>query len=278
DVVVDPVGAWWGLRSSRDGKSEGLAIPIFGGYRGDVPLEPTAGKLIADVVVDERLSCVLDVSAFDSEGAKRRFLADFAERLFRRKGQPGNEDPLHLFLEEADDYAPQRGGGVEINRTLGAFQRIVKQGRARGLGSTMITQRSAVLNKDLLTQIETLVVLRTTSPQDRKAIEGWVTYHGLAEEILASLHELKDGEAWIWSPWLSLVERIRFPRRRTFDSGSTPAGAGRRPSCRTSRRRRPLRDRDADEGDTRAREEGGPARAPAPRRRAREGAEGASPG
>lgn len=31
-VVVDPVGAWWGLRSSKSGKEPGLSIPIFGGY------------------------------------------------------------------------------------------------------------------------------------------------------------------------------------------------------------------------------------------------------
>jgi hypothetical protein len=221
-VVIDPVGAWWGLRSSADGKSAGLPIPIFGGHRGDVPLESSGGELVADLIVEKRLSCVLDVSAFDSEGAKRRFLASFAERLFRLKGQPGHDDPLHLFLEEADDYAPQRAGGVEVNRTLGAFQRIVKQARARGLGSTMVTQRSAVLNKDLLTQIETLIVMRTTSPQDRKAIAGWVEYHGQSAELLASLHELRDGEAWVWSPWLGVTKRVQIRRRSTFDSGATP--------------------------------------------------------
>lgn len=221
-VVVDPVGAWWGLRSSKDGKGPGLSIPIFGGYRGDVPLERGGAELVADLVVDQSMSCVLDVSAFESERAKREFLTAFAERLFRRKGQPGNAGPLHLFLEEADDYAPQRHSGPEMARCLGAFQRIVKQGRARGLGSTMISQRSASLNKDLLTQIETLIVLRTTSPQDRKAVSLWVEYHGQSEELLASLHELKDGEAWIWSPWLDIVKRVQIRRRATFDSGATP--------------------------------------------------------
>ncbi len=111
---------------------------------------------------------------------------------------------------------------------LGAFQRIVKQGRARGLGATMITQRSAVLNKDLLTQIETLVVLRTTAALDRKAIAGWIEYHGQRDEMLASLSGLAPGEAWVWSPWLDVVERVRFPLRRTFDSAATPKVGRRR--------------------------------------------------
>jgi len=222
-VVVDPVGSWWGLRSSGDGKAPGLPIPIFGGRHGDVPLERTGGHLVADLVVDERLSCVLDLSEF-SEGDKIRFLIDFAERLYRR-----NTDPLHLFLEEADDFIPQRPFREQA-RLLGAWENIVRRGRARGLGMTMITQRSAALNKNVLTQIETLFVLRTTSPQDRKAIAAWVEYHGQAQQLLESLPGLPDGTAWCWSPsWLKVLKQVAIRRRRTFDSGATPKDArGRR--------------------------------------------------
>jgi DNA helicase HerA-like ATPase len=83
-VVVDPVAAWWGLRSSRDGKGAGLAIPIFGGKKGDVALERGGGQLVADLVVDQRLSCVLDLSQFESEGSKKHFLLEFGQRLYRR--------------------------------------------------------------------------------------------------------------------------------------------------------------------------------------------------
>ena len=65
-VVLDPTGAWWGLRSSADGKSEGLPVVIIGGDHGDVPLEPTAGKVIADMIVDHPGHYVIDLSALDS--------------------------------------------------------------------------------------------------------------------------------------------------------------------------------------------------------------------
>ncbi len=219
-VVIDPVGSWYGLRAhGSDAKAEGLPIPIFGGRHGDVPLERTGGQLLADLVVDRRMTCVLDVSEF-SEGDKVRFLIDFAERLYRR-----NTEPLHLFLEEADDYAPQRPMREQA-RLLGAWQNIVRRGRARGLGITMITQRSAVLNKDVLTQIETLFVLRTTSPQDRKAIEAWVAFQGGARDMIETLPRLESGEAWVWSPsWLRTFERVHVRRRWTFDSGATPKGS-----------------------------------------------------
>jgi uncharacterized protein len=101
-VAVDPARAWYGLRASRDGTGPGLPIPIFGGRHGDIPLERGSGQLIADLIVDHRLSCVLDLSEFESEKMKKDFLLDFARRLYQR-----NEEPLHLFLEEADDYIPK---------------------------------------------------------------------------------------------------------------------------------------------------------------------------
>ena len=225
-VAVDPVGSWPGLRSSRDGKGPGLPIPIFGGRQGDVPLERGSGDLLADLIVEKRLSCVVDLSEFESEAAKKAFLLAFARRLYLK-----NTEPLHLFLEEADDYIPQRPMRDEA-QLLRAFENIVRRGRARGLGITLITQRSASINKSVLTQIETLLVLRTTGPQDRKAIEEWVKYHDARAELVESLSGLKDGEAWCWSPhWLGKMVRVQVDRRKTFDSGATPkAGAARRPA------------------------------------------------
>jgi DNA helicase HerA-like ATPase len=51
-VVLDPVGIWFSLRLAVDGKKPGLPIPVLGGLRGDIPLEPTAGALIANLVVE----------------------------------------------------------------------------------------------------------------------------------------------------------------------------------------------------------------------------------
>ena len=135
------------MRSSADGKKPGLPIPIFGGLHGDIPLEPTAGALIADLIVDQRLTCVLDVSDFDTRQQMWGFLADLGTQLLRR-----NRSPLHIFLEEADEYLPQRTNDKgNAPRCLGVWQRVVKRGRTpAGIGTTQITQRNAALNKDTL--------------------------------------------------------------------------------------------------------------------------------
>lgn len=217
--VLDPIGVWWGLRSSSDGKSDGLPVLILGGEHGDVPLESTAGAVIAEWVVATRAPVVLDLSLF-SKGEQRRFVTDFAETLYRR-----NRQALHVFLDEADAFAPQRTQPGE-QRMLGAIEDLVRRGRARGLGLTLITQRSAVLNKDVLTQVEVLVAMRMLGPHDRKAIEAWIEVHGTREEraeVLGSLAELPTGTAWVWAPsWLGILKKVQIRKRETFDSSATP--------------------------------------------------------
>ena len=99
-VVVDPLGVWWGLRSSGDGRHEGLPIVIFGGDHADVPLDPGSGEMIADLVINEHLSVILDIGRF-SKAEQVRFVTAFAVRLYQR-----NRRPLHLMLDEADMFAP----------------------------------------------------------------------------------------------------------------------------------------------------------------------------
>jgi hypothetical protein len=81
-VVLDPIGTWYGLRLSADGKSKGFSVPVFGGEHGDVPLEPQAGALIAKLLVDQHFSAVLDVSTFRKE-QRKQFVTDFAEDLIK---------------------------------------------------------------------------------------------------------------------------------------------------------------------------------------------------
>lgn len=215
-VAIDPKGDWWGLRSSADGKGPGLPIVVFGGLHADVPLEAGAGELLADVVVDQRLTCVIDVSEM-TKADQRRFLTAFIHRLYRR-----NREPLHIFAEEADEYIPQIVRGDDA-KMVGEWETLVKRGGFRGLGCTLITQRSASLNNDVLTQIQTLIALRTMGVPDRKRVEEWVNYHQAGKELVQQLPTLADGEALVFSPnFLRTVARIQFRRRETFDSGATP--------------------------------------------------------
>jgi hypothetical protein len=111
-VAIDPVDNWHGVKSSRDGKSPGLSVYVFGGPHGDLPLEATAGALIADTIVDHRITAVLSVKHFSGR-ERGRFVGDFAQRLFQR-----NKEPLHVFLEEAHEVAPQHDEDLGLRRDV----------------------------------------------------------------------------------------------------------------------------------------------------------------
>ena len=223
-AVIDPTGVWWGLRSSADGQSAGHQVVIFGGDHADVPLEETAGHVIADVIIDKRVPAVLDLSHL-SKSAGRRLVTDFLERLYHR-----NRDPLHVVVDEADLFAPQRTpqGG---ERCLGAMNDLARRGRVRGLGVTLITQRPAVLNKDVLSQAEVLIALRLIGARDRAAIDDWIEARADqadVKDVIASLPSLPVGTAWVWSPgWLESPGR----RSRSAGRGRSTPQPHRRPAA-----------------------------------------------
>lgn len=225
-VALDPTGAWWGLRSSADGKRAGLPVVIIGGRHGDVPVSRTDGKFVADLVVDNPGYYVIDFSHFESNESERQFATDFMERLYRVKGQEGKDFPMHLFVDEADRFAPQRPQPGD-QRMLGATEAIVRRGGLRGLGTTLVSQRAAVVNKNVLEQVDILVLLRTVGPNDRKAVDDYVVSHGTDEERKAlkeSMSSLGLGEAWIWEPGADepLFNRVQIRERKTFNSSATP--------------------------------------------------------
>ncbi len=218
-VAIDPVGTWYGLRLAADGKGRGFSIPVFGGLHGDIPLEPGAGALVADLVVERSISVVLDVSMF-RKGDRKRFVTDFAEQLFHRKKSA--RSPLHVFIEEAQVFVPQRVMGDEA-RMLGAFEDIIKLGRNFGIGATLISQRPQAVNKDALNQTECLVVLQTNGSQERKALKEWVVDQGLDVDLLNELPSLPIGTAYVWSPqWLNVLKKVRIGKKRTFNASATP--------------------------------------------------------
>jgi len=95
----------------------------------------------------------------------------------------------------------------------------------RGFVPWLITQRPAVLHKDVLSQADILVSMKLTSSQDREAIGRWIEGQADRAEgrrILGTLPRLARGEGWVWAPSDGVLARVAFPRIRTLDSSQTP--------------------------------------------------------
>jgi hypothetical protein len=89
----------------------------------------------------------------------------------------------------------------------------------------MITQRPAVIHKNVLTQANALIALRLTSPQDRAALKAWIEGQADVEkgrEVIAGLPKLQRGQGWVWAPEIDKLFVMKFPPIRTFDSSRAP--------------------------------------------------------
>jgi Helicase HerA, central domain len=229
-AIVDPLGVWWGLRASADGGAAGYPVVVFGGNHADVPITGEMGAALGRLIASEAFACVIDVSELGSNAARRRFMAVFAEALYE-----ANQEPLHLVLDEADLWAPQRPiKGWES--LLGHIEEIVRRGRVRGFIPWLITQRPAVVHKDVLSQADILIAMKLTASQDRDAIGAWIEGQADRHEgkrILGDLPRLQRGEGYLWAPGHGVLDRVSFPEIRTFDSSRTPKRGERLATPRT---------------------------------------------
>jgi hypothetical protein len=218
--ILDPVGIWFGLRCGADGnQNAGIQIPILGGMHADNPLpEPEAA---AYALARLGQSAIFDLSESRMEDLQL-WAARFAESLMG----PGNvpESPAHIILEEAPIFVPQSGSLSKHNkRCRYAFAHLARVGRNRGYGLTVITQRAAAVDKNVLTQCGSLLLLRIAADIDRKAITSWIAENaaGITREaydtMLKELSEAKPGTGWLWSPqWGGGFTKLTVAPRRTL--------------------------------------------------------------
>lgn len=229
-LVVDPLGVWWGLRLMADGKAPSpFEVVIFGGKHGDLPLNDHAGTVIGETVATMRESCIVDLSGLSSGKKRRAFMLDFLESLYEAT-DPRKVEPYHAVFDEADLWAPQKPIEYDHKQLQARMEEIVRRGRVKGFIPWLITQRPAVLSKDVLSQADGLISFRLTSSQDRNALGAWVSSSADENEwkpkgkpgLYGRLAEFQKAEGLVWLPGRGILTVGTFPEKLTFDSSRTP--------------------------------------------------------
>lgn len=217
-VIVDPLDVWWGLRVKADGVKPAFPVVIFGGAHGDIPITENTGGLLGETVAGMKESCIVSLGGMATKSAERRFMLAFLEKLYRR----ATGEPFHLIFDEADLWAPQNTTEPQLKNLM---EQIVRRGRVKGFIPWLITQRPAVLSKDVLSQADGLIAMKLISSQDRAALGAWID--GQADKadekkMLAALPGMQKGHGIVWIPGRKILEETSFPVKTTFDSSSTP--------------------------------------------------------
>ncbi len=105
----------------------------------------------------------------------------------------GELPPFFLVLEEAHNFCPERSfGETTASKTI---RTIAAEGRKFGLGLCVISQRPARIDKSVVSQCTTQIILKVTNPNDLKAISSSV--EGLTAEAEKEIANLPIGTALI---------------------------------------------------------------------------------
>ena len=99
--------------------------------------------------------------------------------------------PMMMVLEEAHNYCPQNEGTM-CKKILTT---IASEGRKFGLGLMVISQRPAKIDKNVLSQCGTQIILKVTNPNDLKAIAASI--EGLTGGMEQDIPGLPIGTAMI---------------------------------------------------------------------------------
>lgn len=208
-TIVDIEGEMYGLKEKFDLIVAGRSRHV------DLELAPYQGAAIAEFIWMNGLSVVLDISDYDKEEQTELLLSYFETLWKLADAQPR---PHTILLEEAHEFIPQ-GGGNEL-KTL--FTRFAARGRKRGIGMIYVSQRSAKVNKDTLTQAGTFFLHRVSHPTDLAIYKDFIPLP--AKEVEKIIRGLTPGQAVVVSSEAPQTVQIR--KRHTFHAGATPLAAG----------------------------------------------------
>ena len=101
--------------------------------------------------------------------------------------------PFFAVIEEAHNFCPERGFGEAKSAKI--IRTIAGEGRKFGLGLCVISQRPARIEKSVLSQCNTQIILKVTNPNDLKAIISSV--EGITSETESNIKSLPIGTAMI---------------------------------------------------------------------------------
>lgn len=204
-TIVDIEGEYWGLKERFEvlvaGHSEHTELEIS---------SENASKL-AEMSLKRSISVILDLSDFTQEEAYEFLLAYF---MGLWAASSTAKQPYQIVLEEAHEFVPQ-GTRTPLKQVL---TRIALRGRKRGLGIILVSQRSAKVEKDVLTQASLLFLHRVVHPIDVRVYKDLIPLPPMqVEDMVRKLHA---GEAIIVSN--HEVSTVQLRIRHTFHAGSTP--------------------------------------------------------
>ncbi len=204
--IVDIEGEYFGLKEKYEvlvvGTGDGVEIEIDADCAGE----------IAQVSMEENVPVVLDLSGFLSD-ERTELLKAYLSSLWNLAGTLRR--PYIIGIEEAHEFIPQ-GVKTELKEMIA---RIALRGRKRGLGGIIVSQRSAKVDKDVLSQAGILFLHRVVHEVDMRVYAELLPWR--KNEVKEIVSSLDTGDCVYVNGDRILPIYVR--ERETFHAGFTPS-------------------------------------------------------
>jgi uncharacterized protein len=139
-----------------------------------------------------------------------RLLTEIFEARKRRLVSPGM-----VVVEEAHNYIPERGTGNAASTSI--IRTIAAEGRKFGLGLMVISQRPARVDKNVISQCNTQIIMRVTNPNDLKALSKGL--EGMTSELEEEIKRLPSGTAMLVSNEIERPITVNIRPRKSRHGG-----------------------------------------------------------
>jgi len=205
-TIVDIDGEYFGLKERYEvlvvGHGEGVEIEV----------DVDCAEEIAQISMEKNIPVVLDLSGFLSD-ERTEFLKTYLGALWTLAGKL--RQPYIIGIEEAHEFIPQ-GIKTELKELLA---RVALRGRKRGLGAIIVSQRSAKVDKDVLSQAGMLFLHRVVHEVDMRVYTELLPWRKTqTKELITSLG---TGDCVYVNGDVVLPIYVR--ERATFHAGFTPS-------------------------------------------------------
>ena len=129
----------------------------------------------------------------------------------------GKIPPFLLIVEEAHNYCPEQGLGKKVSSNI--LRTIASEGRKFGMGLCIVSQRPAKVDKNIISQCNTNIILKVTNPNDLKAIISSV--EGLTSQTYNEIQRLPIGVGLVSGAGLQMPLMVEIRTRETNHGGKS---------------------------------------------------------
>ena len=186
-IVIDPEGEFASLRERFD-------YVHAAKQGGDTAADPRSAKLLAERLLELRVSAICDI--YELKAHERiRFVRAFLEAMVDAPKTLWH--PVLVVLDEAHVFCPQQGEAESAPAVIDMATR----GRKRGFSLIAATQRLSKLHKDAAAELNNKLIGRTGLDVDRKRAGEELGF--TTKDQLLSLRQLEPGHFYAFGPALS---------------------------------------------------------------------------